>query len=202
MKTKMIYVLSTLGFVATLFASVSFGEDGEACIGVDEAMADGNACLTICNQTFQACSRAVRKETKLNDCYECCKEHEKENVAPSNGSAFPVKNPPHDDLHAYMLRKCVVVPAAFRPNWIQGFPTDYPSAVAFDLTTGKIDAQVAAKYANKAPSVPGEIRSATESACMKGCTYRAQKPLHACAENYSVCRSRCPATVPTACGKR
>ncbi len=202
MKTKMIRVLSALGFVSALLSSVTFGEDGETCVGVEEAMADGNACLTGCNQQFQECTKAVRKATELGDCYECCKKVEEADEAPTNGSIIPVKHPPHDDLHAYMLGKCVHNLKADGKGWNRGFPKDYPSAMAYDPKSGTVDAQIRAKYQNHSGSVPGEIRSPSESACIKGCTHRAREPLRACSDRYSACRAKCPAGTPTACGKR
>lgn len=197
MKRSLSKVFVAVSFTASLLVSVSFSEDTVHVELGDDACAEGKSCQVVCDEELEQFVKYVKDGAKVGTCYHCCKEVEQRGVVNMN------LHPTHDELHQFMLDKCVVQPAMLKPNWLRDFPTDLRKAEAFVPKTGKIGQGVKDKYQQPVGSEPnGGPRNANESACIKGCTYRTQDGMTLAMQHHKECRQKCPANAGTAkCGK-
>lgn len=204
MNRKRMFGAATAAFVVSLFVSVSFGEGGpEVALG-DEACADTTgSCQEDCDLQQEACVKMVKKVTEVSKCFECCKKTEDE------GRVGLDTTPTRDELHQYMLDKCVL-PVSVRmshPDWVRGFPTELHAAEAFQPKQGPIGEALNRKFPHRETSEPNTGRgpkSADESACIKGCSYRTRHGMEVCHSMHHTCRSKCGKATGAAarCGKR
>jgi len=199
MKTSIPAVFVTTVLVS-LFLSVSYDEGAPAVtFGGEEACADTTSCHVACESQMEACVKGVKKETKVGACFECCKETEKEGRA---GINF---RPTRDELHQFMLDKCVFG-GLVSPALTRDFPRDLHAAEAFEPKRGKIAEAVEKRFPKQGTSEPDMAKgpkNASESACMKGCSYRTKPGMDYCHHALTMCLARCPAPSGTsACGKR
>lgn len=197
MKSQKRNAIVAASFVTALFVSVSF-TDGGPSVSVlgDEVCADTNVCHQQCDTLVDQCIQNVRKATKVGTCMECCKKTEYDGRLPLN------PHPTHHELHQFMLDKCVF--GGLEGEVLsRGFPHELDAALAYQ-PKGKIAEKIRERFDSGARSEPTDKgpKSANESACMKGCTFRPRAGIETCHQVQNLCLLKCPApTGGSRCGK-
>ncbi len=199
MKSSKATAVFATSFVTALLVSVSFTDEGPALsVGGEEVCADTTSCHVTCETLMEECVKAVKKQTKVGACFQCCKETEGKGVLPLN------MRPTRDELQQYMLDKCVFPGIVTNPSWTRDFPRELHAAEAFNPKKGRIEMAVrnAYKSPHSDPSKAAEPQSADESACIKGCAYRTKPGMEYCHQAQQLCLVKCPPPAGGAkCGK-
>lgn len=193
---KLVSAAFAVTLVSSLVVSVSFEDELPAVSLGEEACAAGNDCHAACDRLLEACVKEVKRETKVGKCFQCCKTTEEEGRLPLDPS------PTRDQLHQYMLDKCVFT--LTESHFVPGFPHELHAAERFEPKTGKIAREIKEKYDAGATSEPSRDqgpKSSDESACVKGCSYRTKGGMDGCKTAHTLCLVKCPASAGGGCRK-